>query len=131
LDPEIRANYVARSTLQQLAAQYWRYGFWKFRMLLRYPETFRWRQVSGLFVLSWLVWGLLSIWFTTARWFLAAQGIIYILTLAAAGIISGLRKNSFLIGLGVPLAIATMHFSWGAGFLWSLVATSFDKIVRN
>ena len=27
-----------------LARQYWRYGFWKARMLRRYPGTLRWRQ---------------------------------------------------------------------------------------
>ena len=37
LDPSIRSVYFSRSTLGKLAAQYWRYGFWKFKMLKRYP----------------------------------------------------------------------------------------------
>jgi cellulose synthase/poly-beta-1,6-N-acetylglucosamine synthase-like glycosyltransferase len=131
LDPAIQANYIARSTLRELSVQYWRYGYWKLRMLLRYPETFRWRQISGLFVLSWLVLGTLSIWFPAARWLLAAEAVIYGGALILAGMRAGTDKKSLLLGLGVPLAIATMHFSWGSGFLWSLLVYSFDKIFRK
>lgn len=131
LDPAIQANYIARSTLRELSVQYWRYGYWKLRMLLRYPETFRWRQISGLFVLSWLVLGSLSIWFPAARWLLAAEAAVYGGALILAGIGAGTDKKSLLLGLGVPLAIATMHFSWGSGFLWSLLVNSFDKIFRK
>lgn len=131
LDPAIQANYIARSTLRELSLQYWRYGYWKLRMLTRYLETFRWRQISGLFVLSWLILGFFSIWFPAARWILAAETVIYSSALILAGISSALDKKSFLLGVGVPLAIATMHFSWGSGFLWSLIVYSFDKIFRK
>ena len=131
LDPAIQANYIARSTLRELSLQYWRYGYWKLRMLLRYLETFRWRQISGLFVLSWLVLGFFSIWFPAARWLLAVETVVYGSALILAGISSGIDKRSFLLGVGVPLAIATMHFSWGSGFLWSLIVYSFDKIFRK
>ena len=57
LDPAIRSVYFARPTLAALARQYSRYGFWKWRMLRRYPETLRWRQgLPPLFVLSLLAW---------------------------------------------------------------------------
>lgn len=131
LDPEIRANYFARPTLRSLAIQYWRYGFWKLRMLLRYPDTFRWRQISGLFVLSWLVLGILSIWFPAARWLLAAEAILYGSALIISGVSAAWAKKKVLVGLGLPLAIATMHFSWGSGFLWSLLVYSFDKIINK
>ncbi|MCK4801943.1 MAG: glycosyltransferase family 2 protein [Anaerolineales bacterium] len=131
LDPEIRANYFARPTLRSLAIQYWRYGFWKLRMLLRYPDTFRWRQISGLFVLSWLVLGILSIWFPAARWLLAAEAVLYGSALIISGVSAAWAKKKVLVGLGLPLAIATMHFSWGSGFLWSLLVYSFDKIINK
>lgn len=131
LDPAIQANYIARSTFRELALQYWRYGYWKLRMLLRYPETFRWRQISGLFVLSWLILGFLSIWFPAARWLLAVEVAIYGSALIIAGIGSGIENKRGLLGLGVPLAVGTMHFSWGSGFLWSLIVYSFDKIFRK
>jgi len=48
LNPFIRSVYFARPTLALLAKQYARYGYWKWRMLRRYPETLRWRQGSHL-----------------------------------------------------------------------------------
>jgi len=131
LDPAIQANYIARATLKDLAVQYWRYGYWKLKMLLRYPETFRWRQISGFFVLSWLVLGTLSIWFPAARWLLSAEAIIYGSALIYAGVSTFIEEKKVLLAFGLPLAVATMHFSWGSGFLWSLIGTSFDKIVRK
>jgi glycosyltransferase involved in cell wall biosynthesis len=125
LDPAIRSVYYARASLPALARQYWRYGFWKVRMLLRYPHTFRWRQLSGAFVLTWLGLGLLSIWFVFARWLLLAEGIIYLSALLIAGIQSARKEQDWALLLGVPLAIATMHFSWGTAFLWSLIAYLF------
>ena len=53
LNPAIRSIYFARPTFGALARQYFNYGFWKWQMLRRYPETLRWRQASPpLFVLS-------------------------------------------------------------------------------
>jgi len=121
LDPAIRSVYFARASLSDLARQYWRYGYWKLRMLLRYPHTFRWRQLSGAFVLTWLGLGFLSIWFVFARWLLLAEAVVYISALIIAGIQSAFKKRDFSLVFGVPLAIAVMHFSWGTAFLWSLV----------
>jgi len=128
LDPSVQADYLARATLGALASQYWRYGFWKLKMLLRYPETFRWRQISGLFVLSWIVLGLLSVWVRFARWLLALEAVIYLVPLLISGVIAAIRRKDFRYLLGVPAAIATMHFSWGAGFLWSLVTSAAAKL---
>lgn len=121
LDPAIKTEYTARSTFRELARQYWRYGFWKLRMLLRYPHTFRWRQLSGAFVLSWVALGLLSVWFVLARWLLGIQALIYLMALGASGVGAALEEGDWKLAPGVALAIATMHFSWGTGFLWSLV----------
>ncbi len=121
LDPAIRSVYFPRGNLAALARQYWRYGYWKLRMLLRYPDTFRWRQLSGAFVLTWLGLGLLSIWFVFARWLLLAEAIIYISALMIAGIQSAIKNRDFGLVFGVPLAIAVMHFSWGTAFIWSLI----------
>ena len=53
MDPQIRTRYFARSNLSALWKQYWRYGFWKARMLRRHPQTLRWRQaIPPLFVFN-------------------------------------------------------------------------------
>lgn len=128
LDPSVQADYLARATLGALASQYWRYGFWKLKMLLRYPETFRWRQISGLFVLSWIVLGLLSVWVRFARWLLALEAVVYLAPLLISGVLAAVKRKDFRYLFGVPAAIATMHFSWGAGFLWSLVTSTAAKL---
>ncbi|GAB4541706.1 MAG: glycosyltransferase family 2 protein [Anaerolineales bacterium] len=120
LDPSIRSVYFSRGTLLQLAQQYWRYGFWKFKMLKRYPRTLRWRQaLPPLFVLSLAALLVLSLFSGLARWLLAAQLILYFSALAAAGLKLALQKQKPFLWIGLPLAIATMHMAWGAGFLWS------------
>lgn len=123
LDPAICSTYFARSSLSSLARQYWRYGFWKVRMLKRYPETIRWRQaVPPLFVLSLLVLMLLSIVFPLVRWLLLAEITVYLFFLLLTGILLAIRKRELSLILGVPLAITTMHLTWGSAFLYSLLS---------
>ena len=65
-DPRIRSIYFSRANLRQLLTQYWRYGYWKGRMIRRYPHTLRWRQLlPPLFILGILSLALLS-WFVPA-----------------------------------------------------------------
>ena len=128
LDPSIRSVYFSRSTLQKLADQYWRYGFWKLKMLKRYPHTLRWRQgLPPLFVLSLFILVVLSLFVGLARYILAAQLLIYFSVLGLAGLkLAGEKRKGFFI-IGLPLAIMTMHIYWGAGFLWSGFQSLFIK----
>lgn len=118
-DPAIRSVYFARRSFSDLATQYWRYGFWKARMLKRYPETFRWRQLAGVFVLSIPLLAILGIWFTWARWLLVVEVAVYYLALLFAGVQVAIKEREAAYIIGLPLAIATMHFAWGAAFIWS------------
>lgn len=122
LNPAICSVYFARPTFGALARQYWRYGFWKYRMLRRYPKTLRWRQaLPPLFVLSLLGLGALGIFWSGFRVLLAAEALVYLLVLAAAGLRSAWRRREGFLVFGLPLAISVMHLSWGAGFLWSII----------
>jgi hypothetical protein len=38
-----------------------------------------------------------------------------------------LRQRKAYLVAGLPLAIAAMHLSWGSGFLWSILFSSFQK----
>jgi hypothetical protein len=128
LEPSIRSVYFARPTFGALARQYWRYGFWKWRMLARYPSTLRWRQaLPPLFVAVLLGLGILSLWFVLARIFIALQITLYLAVLIFAGLISAVKKQKFTLMFGLPPAIVTMHISWGCGFLWSMVTNRFTK----
>jgi succinoglycan biosynthesis protein ExoA len=125
LDPAIRSVYYARATFLELARQYWRYGFWKWRMLRRYPDTVRWRQaLPPLFVLSLILLLVLSIFSALARVFLVAEVVLYAGILTLAGVQAAYRQRKSYLLLGLPLAIAIMHVSWGGGFLWSMLTSS-------
>ena len=122
LDPSIRCIYYTRRTLPDLARQYARYGFWKRRMLARYAQTLRWRQaLPPLFVLALLVLLLLIPFWNLARLALILQVLAYSGILFLGGMLTAIKKKTLLFVVGVPLAIATMHLSWGAGFLWSML----------
>jgi len=127
LDPEIVTVYYARSTLRDLARQYWRYGFWKLRMLRRYPDTLRWRQgLPPLFVAS-LLGLIIFAWWPIAAWLLALEIALYGTVLLLTGLLSALRHRRIYLFIGLPLAIATMHLAWGSGFLWSLIMSTMDN----
>jgi len=128
LDPSIRSVYFSRSTFSKLAFQYWRYGYWKFKMLKRYPHTMRLRQgLPPLFVLSLIVLVVLSLWIVSARYLLALQLVFYIVVLFIAALEPSLQKHKIYLSWGIPLAITTMHITWGSGFLYSGISNLFSK----
>jgi succinoglycan biosynthesis protein ExoA len=121
LDPAIQSSYMTRPTLIALAQQYWRYGFWKAQMLRRYPSTLRWRQaLPPAFVASLVGIGLLSIWLPLARWLFSLEVALYILVLLGVGFQLMLKHRNPAYILGIPLAMITMHLSWGAALLWGI-----------
>ncbi len=122
LDPAIQSIYFARPTFIRLAKQYFNYGYWKWQMLRRYPETLRWRQfLPPVFVLSILLFFVAGFFFSLFFSLLALELFLYFGILFAAS----LRKKIF----GLPVAIGIMHISWGSGFLWSALTSLFK--VKN
>ena len=121
LDPQIRSVYFARSTLGALSRQYYRYGYWKWRMLKRYPGSLRYRQaLPPLFLLSLIVLALIAPFWWMATVGLLAEVVLYIGTMKVASIPLARKKKDVWLITAVPLAIATMHLSWGCGFWISL-----------
>lgn len=121
VDPAIRTIYYSRASLWALAKQYFSYGFWKVRMLRKFPKTLRWRQaLPPLFVLGILMLLLLSIFWLPAMWILLGIVITYVLILAIGSLRSTIKQKELRLEIGIPLAIMTMHISWGSGFWWSL-----------
>ncbi len=131
MDPAIRSVYFARPTFSSLASQYWRYGYWKAEMLRRYPRTLRWRQLSALLVLSFGLLTIASLWAPLARLLLLLEAAVYLIVLLTAGTQSSLRHRNPIHLIGVPLAITIMHFSWGTGFLWSLIRAAIKRPVKE
>ena len=128
LDPSIRSIYFARSTLLELAKQYWRYGYWKWRMLRQYPDTLRWRQaLPPLFVLSLLGLMILSIFVPFVWLALAGELFAYLSIMLLAGVRSAMYRGNLFLVIGLPLAIPVMHIAWGSGLLWSILNSGLGK----
>jgi len=126
LDPAIRSVYFARPDLGALARQYARYGYWKVRMLERYPHSLRWRQaLPPVFVISLVGLAVLSLLSTfipslvLAPRLLALEVAAYALILFVASLKPAFIQREPLLACVVPLAIAVMHIAWGSAFLWS------------
>lgn len=120
LDPAIKSIYFARENLSALARQYWRYGYWKLRMLRKYPETIRLRQaLPPIFVASLLAVPLLSQRFPWLETVLLLEVVSYLAILIITALLTALKQKRMHLVVGFPLAIATMHIAWGAAFLFS------------
>ncbi|HSS97824.1 MAG TPA: glycosyltransferase family 2 protein [Terriglobales bacterium] len=127
LDPAIRSIYYARPTLGALALQYARYGYWKVRMLRKYPQTIRLRQaIPPLFVLSLVFLALLSLWMP-AQILLKIQVVSYAALLIFAAVLKAFQQRQASLVIGIPLAMIIMHISWGAAFLGSLLTIGADR----
>ena len=119
LDASIRSKYFARKNLSELGKQYWRYGFWKNRMLRKYPQSLRWRQaLPPLFLIFLLLFGFLSFFLPFARIILGTGVGSYLLALIISSIIESVSMKDGCL-LMMAFAFTTIHFCWGGGFLFS------------
>ena len=119
LDTSIRSKYYARKNLAELGKQYWRYGFWKNRMLRKYPKSLRWRQaIPPFFVLALIILGISSFFIPFARIILGAGVGLYLFALFSSSIMESVTKKDGCY-LMMAFAFATIHFCWGGGFLYS------------
>ncbi len=123
LDQQERCDYFARTTLKDLAVQYWRYGRWKARMILRHPGSIKLRQaVAPMFAASLPILLLAGIWLRPAWWLLGLElGAYLLLALFFAAKLAASAGQGLGVGLRLPLIFATIHLMWGSSFLLGLV----------
>lgn len=126
-NPKIRATYRARPDLRELARQYARYGYWKARMLLRFPRSLRWRQaLPPIFALASLTLFVGGAFSELARRILALTWGAYLAILLLFGCVEAFRKRAAALLLSFPLAIATIHLAWGGAF-WAGLLSGLSK----
>ncbi|HVN56629.1 MAG TPA: glycosyltransferase family 2 protein [Anaerolineaceae bacterium] len=122
LAPDIHSRYYSRGSLRSLWRQYFQYGFWKVRVMQKHPRQVKLRQyVPPLFVLGTAGSALFTLVFPGIGKYLlgvvlggyaAANLTASLLTAARSGL-----SNWFVL----PAAFATLHYSYGLGFLVGLV----------
>ncbi len=121
LSPKIRSRYYSRSSFRSLWRQYFQYGYWKVRVMQMHPAQMSLRQLVPLaFVCSILLMTILSLVTSAALWGLAAILMSYLVANLTASVLTA-RTNVAAIPL-LSLSFAILHFSYGLGFLFGLIA---------
>jgi glycosyltransferase involved in cell wall biosynthesis len=118
-DPELRVRYRPRSSVTGLARQYFEYGTWKREMLRRHPRSLRWRHLAAPVAVAANAAGLV-LGVTRSRRFLAIPALYAAAAVTASAASRDADPVSRLSRL--PVAFATMHHAWGAGFLLGRVS---------
>lgn len=118
LDPSIRSVYYSRASLRSLWKQYFQYGFYKVRVIQKRRAIPSWRHlVPAAFVIGLAGSVLLAIVTVQPLWALCIAG-----PYAFANLLASLwtaRRDWRTLPL-LPLAFATLHLSYGIGFLFGL-----------
>jgi succinoglycan biosynthesis protein ExoA len=115
--PQMRSRYQNRQSLKALARQFFQYGWWKVRVLQKHPAQMSPRHFAPpALVISLLVTAGVMPWLAAAGWVFLAVSAAYALAVTGCALNIARRcgRSQFL-----PLvaAFATMHFSWGTGFV--------------
>ena len=119
-NPALEVTYRPRPNVRRLARQYFEYGRWRREVMRRHPETARGLGAVRYFAPPLLIVGLIA-------------GVALVLSgvplgmLAPAGYLALILAGSLIAGrslrpaalLWLPVALMTMHISWGFGFLTS------------
>ena len=122
LSPILRSRYYSRSSLSSLARQYYQYGYWKIRVLQKHPRQMSPRHFApGCFLLTLAVLCISATISSTALFGLIIAVLAYLLLCVScsawAAIETGWRHAALL-----PFIFATLHVSYGLGFLAGLWA---------
>lgn len=114
LEPRMQVAYTPRGSVGALAAQYLQYGRWRRATARRHPGSLRPRQLVPAAAVATLVGAGVASGVTRSAWPAAVVWGGYATSVLAAG---AHAADSPRDALPTALALATMHVSWGVGFL--------------
>jgi succinoglycan biosynthesis protein ExoA len=112
--PELGARYVPRNSLGGLARQYRRYGFYRAKTSRRHPHSMRRSHLLPPGLVLALLGALVAP--TPLRRPARAALAAYMASVVAASIAAA-RRGRGADAAALPAVFATMHLSWGVGFL--------------
>lgn len=121
LSPAIRSRYFSRSSIRSLWRQYYQYGFWKVRVMQKHGRQMQPRQfIPPAFVLALMGSALLALFGWPGRVLLVSVAGIYLAAnLAASAQVA--RGQGWGVFRQLPLIFASLHISYGLGFLHGLL----------
>lgn len=121
MDPGIRSAYCARETLAKLWRQYFQYGYWKLRVILKHGRPGSWRQlVPALFASALIGLPAVAI-FSSVAFKLWALMVTAYLGLCLALSLRAIWNRGWSVALALPVAFFFLHISYGIGFLWGML----------
>ncbi|NLG20301.1 MAG: glycosyltransferase family 2 protein [Actinomycetales bacterium] len=111
--PDLTVTYRPRPDLRALARQYFRTGQWRRFLVRQHPDSVNARYLAPPTALLLVAGGAVG----ALAWRpLLALPVGYAVLVTAGGIAIGARHGA-AVAARVPAVLATMHLSWGAGFL--------------
>lgn len=111
--PELSVTYRPRPDLRSLARQYFRTGQWRRRLVRQHPESVNARYLAPPTAVVTLAATTLggAVW--RPLWLVPAA---YAAAVIVGGLAIGAREGA-RVAVRVPPVLATMHLTWGLGFL--------------
>lgn len=129
LDPSIQCEYYCRETLSSLSKQYFQYGYWRCKTAIKHPDSMSFRQIIPIALNLGLLCSIaLSLSDTPYRTLGALIPILYLVANIVASAQLARLNNKMWLALRLPAIFASIHISWGAGFLFSATKHCWDKI---
>ncbi len=127
LTPNIVSYYHARDSLLKLWKMYYQYGYFKPLVAKKLNAVLTWRQLTpACFIGSLITSIILSLIVQQLIWLPFLIMLLYLVTNLAFSFSIALNKGLKYIFL-LPVAFATLHFSYGIGYLKGIL----DFIILN
>jgi GT2 family glycosyltransferase len=124
VSPRVKYVYYVRGRVGQLFKQYFHYSFWRIPVIRKHKKPTTLRQVvPPVFFLTMLVLAILGIWLRQPLVALALPAV-YATVLAGIGV-SLVPRKGLVVAAFVPVALATMHLAYAAGFFYGLFCLVF------
>ncbi len=117
--PKIKVRYHARSSLQSLAKQLFRYGYWRRATQLKHPEYVPMRVLAPPIFVVMLVGSLAALLGGSRVGWIVPLLYGVFCAIAAACAVRTIRRPSVVL---VPIVLLCMHLSYGIGWLAGLLA---------
>ena len=122
--PKLRVAYRPRGDVRSLASQYNHYGRWRYEVMRQHPGSVSLRYLAPPTALVALVLGLSAGLAGLFTWRWLMLGFVIPATYAVAVLVASVVTSRGLAARAralLTLVYPTMHISWGAGFLTSLM----------
>lgn len=111
--PELSVTYRPRPSITALARQYFATGQWRRRVVRGHPDTVSARYLAPPVAVVAIAGGVVGGFFWTPLWLIPAG---YAAAVTVGGVAIGAAQGAG-VAARVPAVLATMHLSWGSGFL--------------